>query len=42
MTSKDISIGPNGGSMHFIIGDVAGTYDDNSGELAVSVYSLSQ
>ncbi|AOY79245.1 hypothetical protein BJP36_04255 [Moorena producens JHB] len=40
MTSEVVSIGSHGGSMHFIIGDIAGTYGDNFGKSEVSVYSL--
>lgn len=33
-----VSVGGDGGSMHFIIGDLPGAYGDNSGLLGVDVY----
>lgn len=38
----DVSVGNQGGSMRFIIGDIKGTYGDNSGTLSVDIMDLSR
>ncbi len=40
MSYANVSVGADSGSMHFIIGDLAGTYGDNSGLLGVDIYEV--